>query len=188
MNEDIKNEVAAEEKVETQPEKKEEVKTFTQEELNKVVQERLAKEKKKYPNKERLQAFDTWEETQKTETEKVNDKINSYEEKIKEHENNYSSLKFENLALKKDIKTDSIKDVFILSKSYTSEDVDMGEAIEKVLEKYPQFRKVITTTTNTTVKHEPGETKKEKVAIMDMTTEEYYESLGMKPFNKKFNK
>jgi len=179
MNEETKETPVVEE----QP--KEEVKTFTQEEVNKIVQDRVFKEKKKQLPKEELDAYNQWKDNQKTETERINDKINSYEEKIKQANEQYSALRFENTALKKNIKPDSLKDVQLLSAAYTSEEVDMDAAIDKVLEKYPHFKKetVAVTTTNSTVTPAPGADPKKKVSIADMTSEEYYKSQGIKPFN-----
>ena len=90
MNEESSNVVeTTTEKVDTQTTEQMEVKTFTQEQVNTMIQERLAKEKKKYPSQEELKEFTTWKESQKTETEKLQELINentSLKDKLKEYE------------------------------------------------------------------------------------------------------
>ncbi len=68
------------ENVETQTTEENEVKTFTQDEVNTIVQERLDKFKKKMPSKEELDEFNTWKESQKTESEKSLEKDKEIEE------------------------------------------------------------------------------------------------------------
>ena len=68
------------ENVETQTTEETEVKTFTQDEVNTIVQDRLDKFKKKMPSKEELDEFNTWKESQKTESEKALEKDKRIEE------------------------------------------------------------------------------------------------------------
>lgn len=51
---------------------------------------------------------------------------------------NYANNKIE--ALSKGIKADRVDDFIILSKNYVSEDTDIKTAMEKVAEKYPEFK------------------------------------------------
>ena len=81
------------ENVETQTTEETEVKTFTQDEVNTIVQERLDKFKKKYPSKEELEEYNTWKESQKTESEKALEK----DKRIEELEIELLKVKNENL-------------------------------------------------------------------------------------------
>jgi len=56
-------------------EEKSDNKTFTQAELDTIIADRLTRVKKDMPTKEELTAFKTWQETQKTETEKQAEKL-----------------------------------------------------------------------------------------------------------------
>lgn len=60
--------------------------TFSQQEVEEMVQLRLAKERKKYPSKEELDAYNTWKESQKTESEKNAEKEAEYQKAIKKNE------------------------------------------------------------------------------------------------------
>lgn len=81
------------ENVETQTTEQNEVKTFTQDEVNTIVQDRLDKLKKKMPSKEELDEFNTWKESQKTESEKSLEK----DKRIEELELELLKVKNENL-------------------------------------------------------------------------------------------
>lgn len=81
------------ENVETQTTEQTEEKTFTQDEVNTIVQERLDKFKKKYPSKEELEEYNTWKESQKTESEKALEK----DKRIEELEFELLKVKNENL-------------------------------------------------------------------------------------------
>lgn len=81
------------ENVETQTTEQTEEKTFTQDEVNTIVQERLDKFKKKMPSKEELEAFNSWKESQKTESEKALEK----DQRIEELERELLKAKNENL-------------------------------------------------------------------------------------------
>jgi len=49
-------------------------------------------------------------------------------------------LKAQLSALKAGVQADSVEDVVVLARNYLSDDVDMDQAIQKVLEKYPHFK------------------------------------------------
>lgn len=66
---------------ETKVEEKAETKTFTQEELDEIVKTRLAKDRKKYPSKEELQAYNEWKESQKSAEQKQAEQLAEYQKK-----------------------------------------------------------------------------------------------------------
>lgn len=130
--------------------KAEEVKTFTQEDVNNIVAREVKKTQEKLLKqlgiedfnsaKEGLQKFREWQESQKTEAERQ-------AERLKELETNYQNVSSENetlkaqlSALKAGVNPDSVQDVVILAKAMVNDEVDMDQAIQKVLEKYPHFK------------------------------------------------
>lgn len=127
-----------------------EARTFSQEDVNNIVAREVKKAQEKLfrelgiedfnSAKEGLQKFREWQESQKTEAEKQ-------AERLKELETNYQNVSSENetlkaqlSALKAGVNPDSVQDVVILAKAMVNEDVDMDQAIQKVLEKYPHFK------------------------------------------------
>lgn len=64
----------------------------------------------------------------------------TYTTKEKEYADklSYSNNKIE--ALSKGVKSDLVDDFIILSKKYTSEETDISQSMEQVLEKYPNFK------------------------------------------------
>lgn len=127
-----------------------EARTFSQEDVNNIVAREVKKAQEKLfrelgiedfnSAKEGLQKFREWQESQKTEAEKQ-------AERLKELETNYQNVSSENetlkaqlSALKAGVNPDSVQDVVILAKAMVNDDVDMDQAIQKVLEKYPHFK------------------------------------------------
>ena len=125
------------------------VKTFTQEDVNGFVKKESSKQTEKllkdlgiedFTNaKEGLTKFREWQESQKTEQQKK-------DEKLTELETNYSSTSDENTvlkaqisAMKSGVKADSVSDVVTLAKTMLSDEVDMDAAIAAIVEKYPHF-------------------------------------------------
>lgn len=96
------------ENVETQTTEQTEEKTFTQDEVNTIVQERLDKFKKKMPSKEELEAFNSWKESQKTESEKALEK----DQRIEELERELLKAKNENLISNSKVNPDFREFVF----------------------------------------------------------------------------
>ena len=92
--------------------------------------------------KEGMKKFQEWQESQKTEQQLK-------DEKLQELETNFSSTSDENTVLKAQIsamkvgvKADSVSDVVTLAKTMVTEEVDMDAAIASVVEKYPHFAQV----------------------------------------------
>ena len=117
----------------------EEVKTFTQEEVNSIVEERLAKAKKNMPSKEELQQYNEWKETQKTEQEKINDKINQLQTNNVTLTNENSQLKAQLEVLNNNAKKEFVK--FITSEvlAMVNETTDLKTAIKSYKKDNPQY-------------------------------------------------
>ena len=127
-------------------------KTFSQEDVNGIVKKESSKQTEKllkdlgiedFSNaKEGLAKFREWQESQKTEQQKK-------DEKLQELETNFSSTSEENTVLKAQIsamkvgvKADSVPDVVTLAKTMLSDEMDMDAAIAAVVAKYPHFAQV----------------------------------------------
>jgi len=133
----------------TQPEQQKE-KLFTQEDVNNLIaretkkaQERLLKQlgiEDFNSAKEGLQKFREWQESQKTEAEKQAERLKTLETEKTELSAENEKLKAQLSALKAGVKPESVEDVVVLAKNYVNEDTDMDQAIQMVLEKYPQFK------------------------------------------------
>ena len=116
-----------------------EVKTFTQEEVNSIVEERLAKAKKNMPTKEELQQYNEWKETQKTEQEKINDKINQLQTNngILTKEN--SQLKAQLEVLNSNAKKEFLRFVTSEVLAMVNETTDLKTAIKSYKKDNPQY-------------------------------------------------
>lgn len=118
--------------VEKQVEEKAEVKTFTQDDVNKIIKERLEKAKKGLPSEEELNSFKSWQESQKTEAEKIAEKEKEYLEK----EKTFSNIEKENKALKNGVDAKEMDYVlFKVSKMEGNFDENLKEFL-KVNPKY----------------------------------------------------
>ena len=117
----------------------EEVKTFTQEEVNSIVEERLAKAKKNMPSKEELQQYNEWKETQKTEQEKINDKINQLQTNNVTLTNENSQLKAQLEVLNNNAKKEFVR--FITSEvlAMVNETTDLKTALKSYKKDNPQY-------------------------------------------------
>ena len=134
----------------SQHQQKSEGKTFTQEDVNGLV----AKESKKAQEKllkqlgiedfktakDGLEKFREWQESQKTEAEKQQERLQKLEQDHSSTLSENESLKAQLSALKVGVKAESVEDVVVLAKNLVSDDVDMDEAINQVVEKYPHFK------------------------------------------------
>ncbi|EPB8178459.1 hypothetical protein ACRTAO_001120 [Clostridium perfringens] len=119
-----------------------EEKTFTQEEVNRMIKDRIAREKKGQLSKEELKAYQEWKESQKTEAEKQSEALTNAEAKAKAEAERANTLEAKVTCLSKGVLADNVDDVVILAKAMISDDVNMDQAVDKVLEKYPSFKGV----------------------------------------------
>lgn len=116
-----------------------EVKTFTQEEVNSIVEERLAKVKKNMPSKEELQQYNEWKETQKTEQEKINDKINQLQTNNGILTNENSQLKAQLEVLNSNAKKEFVRFVTSEVLAMVNDTTDLKTAIKSYKKDNPQY-------------------------------------------------
>ena len=124
-------------------------KTHSQEDVNNLIKKKTSEQTEKLLKdlgiedfgsaKEGMEKFRAWQESQKSEQELK-------DEKLQELETNFSSTSDENTVLKAQIsamkvgvKADSVSDVVTLAKTMVTDEVDMEAAIASVVEKYPHF-------------------------------------------------
>jgi len=136
---DTGNEETTETKTDTQEATQEE-KTFTQADVDKLIQDRVAREKKGQLSKEELKAYNDWKESQKTEEQKKNEALTNAEKARIAAEEKATALEAKVTCLSKGVNTSSVDDVVILAKAMVTEEVNIEQAIDKVLEKYPSFK------------------------------------------------
>lgn len=139
MNENEKNEaVTAEQETNTKPDSVQELqpeKTYTQSELDAAI----TKERQSLPSADELKAFNDWKESRKTEQEKTAEKIKLAAEAQIAAEQKAALLEAKYTAVSKGVKPDAVDDVIALAKNKVSDTVTLEQAIEGVIEKYPQF-------------------------------------------------
>ncbi|MBM6648986.1 hypothetical protein [Bacillus sp. RIT 809] len=122
---------------------------FTQEQMDEAKQKQEAALLKKLGVEDLNQLKDTlkgWNEHQeslKTDQQKRDEKLTTYETQLQEKNESLFNLQAENAAIKSGIKEDSINDVITLAKTKVSDDVDIAKAIEMVVEKHPYFKGVV---------------------------------------------
>lgn len=147
--ENSQEEVKVDVKVAEDSESKESEKMVAQSDVNNIV----AKERKQavekalkdlgiddFDNaKDGIQKMKQWQESQKTEQEKLQDDLKKYRKESEEISIQNQRLNATISALKNGVDGDSVDDVITLASVMTSEDVSIDDAILKVLEKYPHF-------------------------------------------------
>ncbi|WP_291649921.1 hypothetical protein [Clostridium sp.] len=136
---DTGNEETSETKTDTKETTQEE-KTFTQADVDKLIQERIAREKKNQLSKEELKAYNEWKESQKTEEEKKNEALTNAEKARIAAEEKATALEAKVTCLSKGVIATSVDDVVILAKAMVTDELNIEQAIDKVLEKYPSFK------------------------------------------------
>ncbi|EEM02213.1 hypothetical protein bmyco0002_54930 [Bacillus pseudomycoides] len=124
--------------------------TFTQEQMDEVKQKQEAAFLKKLgvENLDQLkQTVTDWkahQESQKTEQEKTNEKLTTFETQLKEKDESLFNLQAENAAIKSGITEEkNLNAVITLAKTKVSDDVDITKAIEMVVEEFPHFKGVV---------------------------------------------
>lgn len=115
-------------------------KTFTQADVDKLIQDRIAREKKNQLSKEELKAYQDWKESQKTEEEKRNEALETEKTARTQAEERATALEAKVSCLSKGVIATSVDDVVILAKAMVTEEMPIDKAIDKVLEKYPNFK------------------------------------------------
>ena len=132
----------------TAPEKAEE-KLFRQEDVNNIVAREVKKTQEKllkelgiddFENaKEGLQKFREWQESQKTEQEKLQETLKKLQTDNEALANENANLKAQLAALKQGVKADSLEDVVALAERLVNDETTIDDAIKQVIEKYPHF-------------------------------------------------
>jgi len=133
----------------TDTEQKSEEKLFRQEDVNNIVareakkaQEKLLKELgiDDFDNaKEGLQKFREWQESQKTEQEKLQESVQKLTQDNETLASENASLKAQLSALKQGVKAESVEDVIALAERLVNDETTIDDAIKQVIEKYPHF-------------------------------------------------
>lgn len=134
----------------TPPVTPEQTVTFTQEQMDeaKLQQEATLLKKLGVENLDQLkQSLKGWKEHQdslKTEQEKTNEKLTTFETQLKEKDESLFDAQAQIAALKLDIKEEkNLNAVITLAKTKVSDDVDITKAIEMVVAEFPHFKGVV---------------------------------------------
>lgn len=124
-------------------------KAFTQEDVNNIATKEARKAQEKvfkelgiedFENaKEGMKKFQEWQESQKTEAEKKDEKLTNLEKEHLSIQSENELLKAQIAATKQGVIPDAVEDVVVLAKGLVSEELDMDGAIKAVIEKYPHF-------------------------------------------------
>lgn len=114
-------------------------KTFTQEELDAIVQERLSRAKKDMPSAEELKAYRDWQESQKTEQEKYNDRIKKLEENYQNSELTNKKLSAQLIVAESSVKKEFVKFVTNEVMEMVDDNTDVKTALSKYQKENPQY-------------------------------------------------
>ncbi|PFS55865.1 hypothetical protein [Bacillus thuringiensis] len=124
--------------------------TFTQEQVEEAKQKQEAAFLKKLgvesldQLKQTVTGWKEYQESQKTEQEKTNEKLTTFETQLKEKDESLFNLQAENAAIKSGITEEkNLNAVITLAKTKVSDDVDITKAIEMVVEEFPHFKSVV---------------------------------------------
>jgi hypothetical protein len=120
-------------------------------EAQKIADAMVAKKLKGMPTKEELKAFKDWQESQKTEEQKTNEKVTAAEKEKQDALTEANTLKATVACLKQGVASDNVDDVVVLAQRLISDDVTIDDAIKQVVKKYPQFASTATTETKPNV-------------------------------------
>lgn len=115
----------------------EEEKKYSQKDMDDAVKKRLAREKRKWQREQRKNKSNNDNEDDK------DDKDESEDSKArKEAEDRASKAEVKVACYEAGVSKDSVDDVVALARSYMAadEDLELEDAIEKVVKKYPQFK------------------------------------------------
>ncbi|PFD62315.1 hypothetical protein [Bacillus thuringiensis] len=123
---------------------------FTQEQVEEAKQQQEAAFLKKLgvenldQLKQTVKGWNEYQESQKTEQEKTNEKLTTFETQLKEKNESLFNLQAENAAIKSGITEEkNLNAVITLAKTKVSDDVDITKAIEMVVEEFPHFKGVV---------------------------------------------
>lgn len=122
------------------PEEGQDEKKFTQKDVDDAVKKRLAREKRKWQREQQKKGSGSGTDGRGQAGDDGEEKDN---EKLKEAEDRALKAETRAACFEAGVDKDAIDDVTALAHSYMAadEDLDLEEAIEKVVKKYPHFKK-----------------------------------------------
>lgn len=170
-------------------------KAFTQDDLNRVGTKEHSKGYNKAVKdlgfddvesaKDALKAFQEWQESQKSESEKQTEILNAKDKELEEARANNKALNAKLAAMSLGVNAESIDDVIALSERLVTDETSIEDAIKTILGKYPHFCQTkdkapkITVAGNPSADNGQGSVSKEDFAKMS-----YQEKLDLKLKNK----
>lgn len=119
---------------------------LSQDELKSIAEANLLKSLGVESIKDAKTKLDSWkeyEDSKKTEEEKINDRIAQLENENSGKDNTIFELNAKLTASNMDVKAESVDDAIVLAKAMTDKDDELSieDAIKSVVEKYPHFTK-----------------------------------------------
>ena len=114
----------------------EEVKTYTQEELDALLNDA----KKDLPSNEELTKFKEWQESQKTESQKQNEKLENEIKAREEAEEKASRLEAKLICRDKGVPSKHLDNVINFAQTLVTDNLPLTGAIDKLLDMYPHFK------------------------------------------------
>lgn len=127
---------------------------FTQEDVNNVVaretrkvEERLLKKlgvKDAKDAKDALEKYNQMKQEQLSDQERITQENSTLKTENQDYQTKVAQLETQIAVLKADVNPESADDVVVLANNLVNDDTDIEQAIAKVLEKYPHFKKEAT--------------------------------------------
>ncbi|MCP1285386.1 hypothetical protein NK358_27585 [Bacillus sp. S0635] len=94
--------------------------------------------------KDTVNSWKEYQDSQKTEQDKLTDKVTTYETQLQEKDSTLNDLRMENTAIKAGITDEkNLSAVITLAKTKLSDDVDIAQAIEQVVTEFPHFKTAV---------------------------------------------
>ena len=118
-----------------------EEKKFSQKDIDEAIKRRLSREKRKWQREQQRGPVGGSEKEKEQDKEGGGEKSEA-DKKVKAAEEKAAALEMKWTCLEHDVKKDCVDDVLALAKVHMAkdEDMDIEDAIDKVLKKYPQFK------------------------------------------------
>ncbi|ASO68032.1 TPA: hypothetical protein ACKQCU_001565 [Streptococcus pyogenes] len=170
-------------------------KAFTQDDLNRVGTKEHSKGYNKAVKdlgfddvesaKDALKAFQEWQESQRSESEKQTEILNAKDKELEEARANNKALNAKLAAMSLGVNAESIDDVIALSERLVTDETSMEDAIKTVLGKYPHFGQTKDKAPKITVAGNPSaDNGQGSVSKEDFSKMSYQEKLNLKLKNK----